>query len=838
MLRRLTPFKSSSRPGRTHLDSYSEFPSIVPPEAGTNPFPSASYASMEETYSNVSTSSSEQGCSDEVLTGQSSMDPMASRRSNISGVFGGQGVEEVEDEDMVKQRENAARDRGVYNGQGFFLYSEDSGSCGTEEEVVFRNDRPEDICEEHWTEGEDWREEHIPIVQGSPLSFPEISTSAGLSTSIQPPIVLSQYVPGQPFIPDNLPFEPQITPTPYCWTPSREVALQALMDVTTILSPRRVSGKGYKPFPFPGDEVLRRRLMMIQMHLRTFTSTNQRLHRPWTAASLDTAVHFARGPWTARRIREWTRAFIEDRDNLPFNLYGTWSTSLLDEGELAQEIFAHLQSIGKYVRAQDICDYLATPDVKARYNLTHTISLTTAQRWMHLMDYRWTKRPDGQYVDGHEREDVVAYRQEKYLPTLAELSRNIRFWDDSLQEARGGPEAVWVVIWWQDESTFYMNDRRIVRWVHKSETAEPKPKTEGTSLMVADFVSADFGFLRSPDGVDSAQVFVRAGKNKDGYITCEDICDHATTAMDICSKHWPNVKHVFAYDNAPSHVKRPDGALSARRMPKGPSATYFAERNVFDSHGKRLYDEHGKLRKIRDVQFTGAIHNGVPQSLYFPDDHPTHPGQFKGMAAILIERGFDNAANLRAECKNFKCAPSLDKSRRLCCCRRILYEEPDFVGVETQLELHCKKRGFQVIFLPKFHCELNPIEQCWGAAKRRYREMPKTTKEHEFEGYVKSALNEVASDLVMIRKCVSRRFDSHCHRVPLTLLFPCSRFVARSFRFAEAYRIGADGKLAAFAAKKYKSHRALPSNMKAILDEFEETARNREERERKRRRKY
>jgi hypothetical protein len=32
--------------------------------------------------------------------------------------------------------------------------------------------------------------------------------------------------------------------------------------------------------------------------------------------------------------------------------------------------------------------------------------------------------------------------------------------------------------------------------------------------------------------------------------------------------------------------------------------------------------------------------------------------------------------------------------------------------------------GFQIIFLPKFHCELNPIEQGWGYAKRVYRFFP------------------------------------------------------------------------------------------------------------------
>jgi len=31
---------------------------------------------------------------------------------------------------------------------------------------------------------------------------------------------------------------------------------------------------------------------------------------------------------------------------------------------------------------------------------------------------------------------------------------------------------------------------------------------------------------------------------------------------------------------------------------------------------------------------------------------------------------------------------------------------------------HCEARGYEVLFLPKFHPELNFIEMCWGYGKR------------------------------------------------------------------------------------------------------------------------
>ena len=116
-----------------------------------------------------------------------------------------------------------------------------------------------------------------------------------------------------------------------------------------------------------------------------------------------------RGPWLARCLREWTHTYISDHENLLLNTYGCWNVSLLEDEDLAQEIHLHLQGIGKYVKAMDIVHYLDTPEMKACLSLKKTISLKTAQRWMQIMDYHWTKNPQGQFVDGHEQEDIVLY---------------------------------------------------------------------------------------------------------------------------------------------------------------------------------------------------------------------------------------------------------------------------------------------------------------------------------------------------------------------------------------------------------------------------------------------
>ena len=69
----------------------------------------------------------------------------------------------------------------------------------------------------------------------------------------------------------------------------------------------------------------------------------------------------------------------------------------------------------------DIVDYVKKPDILASLKLKKPISLVTAQHWMKHVGYQWSKMPSGQFVDGHERCDVVEYKQLMFLPVWSEL---------------------------------------------------------------------------------------------------------------------------------------------------------------------------------------------------------------------------------------------------------------------------------------------------------------------------------------------------------------------------------------------------------------------------------
>ena len=135
---------------------------------------------------------------------------------------------------------------------------------------------------------------------------------------------------------------------------------------------------------------------------------------------------------------------------------------------------------------------------------------------------------------------------------------------------------------------------------------------------------------------------------------------------------------------------------------------------------------------------------GETQSLYWPEDHPGMPGWFKGMEQILRERNLWPEQGLRAECEGFKCPPGQVN----CCCRRLLFNQPDFVNQKSQLEEYITSRGHICDFYPKYHCELNFIEQYWGAVKAQYRDMQHASTIDAMEENVIQCLDSIPVDQI------------------------------------------------------------------------------------------
>jgi hypothetical protein len=539
------------------------------------------------------------------------------------------------------------------------------------------------------------------------------------------------------------PFCGSLSPSPAIslQAPTLEQASSAVTALLGVIRTRRGSGAGWVYTSI--DSITLTRLKEMLRLFRMYTLDSEYKGK-WIGASQSVAVSEGRSMGYGRTLRKWCQDFSGDHKTLPENRYGSSSTSALHSDEdLVMDIVVHLQSIGSYFSAGDLLQFINRPEILEKIGRHEPLSIRTSQRWLKLLGFRWKLEAKGMYTDGHEREDVVKYRQEVFLPTYQGLHRRSAKFDDNGGHVPQGEilsnGELEVVFHHHDESTFYGNDRRKLRWVHSSESPKPYAKGEGLSLMVADFVSSKFGWLTSPDRSQSARVTLRPGKARDGYFSNEEVLGQLSDAMDTLETHYGSYQHVFVLDNARTHTKRAESSLSARRMTKNPKASFVFSEIVRDSAGRAVQGENGQP-KMEDRKMDGAkFADGTPQDLYFAADHPQFPGWFKGMTEILRERGYAGPEKIKAECPGFKCDPSNSR----CCQRRILFQQPDFVSVPSLAERHCQARGFQVLFLPKFHPELNFIEMCWGYAKRLYRELPSAPRIEQIEANALQCLDGI-----------------------------------------------------------------------------------------------
>ncbi len=206
----------------------------------------------------------------------------------------------------------------------------------------------------------------------------------------------------------------------------------------------------------------------------------------------------------------------------------------------------------------------------------------------------------------------------------------------------------------------------------------------------------------------------------------------------------PNTVAEFFFDQSSAHGAFAGDALNANEMNVKPG------RNQRRMHATFIPNDN-----------PNPALRGQPQDMIFPDnllpDHEYYKfcGQAKGMKAVLEERGLwdylctqNGGKALFGDCARCKlsqkardalsrsaAAQSLfddaedentipednqspDKSPT-CCMRKVLSLQADFQAEIPRLQQIIQDAGHKCYFLPKFHCELNPIEMYWGWVKIR-----------------------------------------------------------------------------------------------------------------------
>jgi hypothetical protein len=242
----------------------------------------------------------------------------------------------------------------------------------------------------------------------------------------------------------------------------------------------------------------------------------------------------------------------------------------------------------------------------------------------------------------------------------------------------------------------------------------------------------------------------------------------------------------------------------------------------------------GKQRKLRDTII--PLNNPDPalgeedtrgqvQKMTFPDDHidPKLRGQPKGVRVVLQEwkSVWHKFTTTCKECGMKivgKCAlctklqTCKDAERRIalaeamgqddavskedttlieseipsgvdewCCMHCVLTLQQDFPSETSLVQSIIKSAGHICLFLPRFHCELNPIEMLWGYAKYcaciMFRACTVCLSYLEFAGYQNLTNGRFATAKLLVPQCL----DS-CDVITIR------RFYRKVWRYIDAYR--------------------------------------------------
>src|SRR3978361_110198 len=154
--------------------------------------------------------------------------------------------------------------------------------------------------------------------------------------------------------------------------------------------------------------------------------------------ALSVARHYGRGLYLAQKIVTWERQWLE-HEEIEEGRQGCFAKTRSwfdDEGvQLAVRdwISGAGDKITAYGLAKAVGDYL---DSRRAVNFVEEsisqdpkgssrVRARTARRWLHKLGLQYTKVHKNVFIDGHERKDVVDYRQNVFIPRWKELQRRM-----------------------------------------------------------------------------------------------------------------------------------------------------------------------------------------------------------------------------------------------------------------------------------------------------------------------------------------------------------------------------------------------------------------------------
>lgn len=179
------------------------------------------------------------------------------------------------------------------------------------------------------------------------------------------------------------------------------------------------------------------------------------------------------------------------------------------------------------------------------------------------------------FFDGHEREDVVEYRDGWSKRMMEYYSYSEKYaTEDAVvvippELPDGVKQHVFVT---HDDSTFYSNDFQRYAWLQNDESY-CLPKSQGRSIMISEFQCPCHGTMRGTlNGKPvTSRVIFYPGANHEGYWKSIHMqAQLSDVVIPLFKLLHPDKMGVFLFDQSSNHKAFPEDALVASKMNMNP----------------------------------------------------------------------------------------------------------------------------------------------------------------------------------------------------------------------------------------------------------------------------
>ncbi|KAF9441615.1 hypothetical protein P691DRAFT_799222 [Macrolepiota fuliginosa MF-IS2] len=245
----------------------------------------------------------------------------------------------------------------------------------------------------------------------------------------------------------------------------------------------------------------------------------------------------------------------------------------------------------------------------------------------------------GVYMDGHEHEDVVKYRNEIFLPMMEEFECQMAHYvpnsNGELEhvEPSLAPGEREVIAEFQDETCCHANEYASSAWL-RGDQQPLRKKGHGRLIHNSDFIEQVNGWLvvKNEDGSiqKSARKIIFPGSNGDPWWDCSQLIEQVQTqAIPIFEEAHPGCQALFVFDQSSAHAALPPDALKAFEMNKGNGGKQCQQCDTVIPQSNIHPEFCGKVQKMT-----------------------TDDGLAKGLQQTLEEHGF-KVSHLKAKCSPY-----------------------------------------------------------------------------------------------------------------------------------------------------------------------------------------